>query len=510
MSDVDGFSSASIFYNYLMDHLSEKYNFTIDVHIPEGKEHGLRTIYEDLLDEKKYDLIVVPDAGTNDVKECQALSEVGYDILLNDHHVQEERNPYAVVINNQPSKNYQNKELVGAGVVLKFFQYFDRMEGTQFFIDYIDLAMFAQISDMFPLQHPESRLIFEYGITHINNKFLKAFIEKQSCKLKGGLTQIGFSFYITPLINALIRMGNDIQKERLFEAFTNPDKQVPSTKTRNKTSDYESVVEQTIRNCFNAKEHQTRERERATELLDIQIMENCLDDNKILILDAGDLEIPRTLTGLCAMGIASKYKRPVLLGRINRDGVMKGSIRNVQGSELSDLRQFLLSSGFIPESHGHANAGSFMIKESDIDKFTSYANEALANIDFNEKFYDVDFIVQGNSSILSDLIENLDEGKCLWGQGNPEPVIAVENIYLDTNDVDVIGKNKNAIRFKFNGITYVKTFGAEDIIHELNRKSGKMKISVVGKGNINVYNGQSTTQILIDGIEINSTSDIDF
>lgn len=83
-SDVDGFTSASIFYNYLMEHLSDKYDFTIDVHIPEGKEHGLKTFYKDLLDEKQYDLIVVPDAGTNDVEECKALQKNGYDILILD------------------------------------------------------------------------------------------------------------------------------------------------------------------------------------------------------------------------------------------------------------------------------------------------------------------------------------------------------------------------------------------------------------------------------------------
>lgn len=352
-SDCDGFCSSSIFYNYLTDHLSDKYNFTIDVHIPEGKEHGLRTFYKNLLEEKKYDLIVVPDAGTNDVDECKQLLEAGYDVLILDHHIQEQKNDYAVVVNNQASNRYSNKEIVGAGVVLKFLQYWDKMEGTNYFQDYIDLAMFAQVSDMFPLQSPESRLIYEYGITHINNKFLKAMIDKQSFKLKGEVTQLGLAFYITPLINALIRVGNDIQKERLFEAFTNPDKLVASTKQRNRTSEFETVVEQTIRNCTNAKEYQDKEKRKGVELLDIQIANDCLDDNKILILNADDLDIPKTLTGLCAMGVVSKYKKPVLLGRINSEGYMKGSIRNVQDSELTDLRQFLLDSGFIENVSGH-------------------------------------------------------------------------------------------------------------------------------------------------------------
>jgi single-stranded DNA-specific DHH superfamily exonuclease len=57
----------------------------------------------------------------------------------------------------------------------------------------------------------ENRWICDYGLSHINNAFFKEIIEKQAFSLKldeSPLNQIGVAFYITPLINALIRIGS--------------------------------------------------------------------------------------------------------------------------------------------------------------------------------------------------------------------------------------------------------------------------------------------------------------
>ena len=63
-----------------------------------------------------------------------------------------------------------------------------------------------------------------------------------------------------------------------------------------------------------------------------------------MILNADDLDVPNTLTGLCAMGISAEHKKPVMLGRISPDGYLKGSIRGRDESELKDFKTFLMSS----------------------------------------------------------------------------------------------------------------------------------------------------------------------
>ena len=367
-SDVDGYTSSALLYLYFTDVLSEVFgfDFSISYHIPDGKEHGLQTLMPELTRDKIADLIICADSSSNDYDEHKILSDMGYDILVLDHHEAAEYSKNAVVINNQLSNRYSNKQLSGVGVVYKFLEYVeyqlqkDNLKEEEGFIEpfsqnYIDLVALGEISDMMEMITPENRWIVNKGLSSINNKFFSALIEKQSFSLKLNekpLDQIGVAFYITPLINALIRVGSPLEKERLFEAFITPDILVPSTK-RGEKGQQETICTQAARNCINAKSRQTRERDKAADLLDIQILNNNLNDNKILILDAGDLNVSNNLTGLCAMGVAAKYKKPVLLGRITPDGKeMKGSIRNKDGSPLKDLKSFLMNSGLMSYVEG--------------------------------------------------------------------------------------------------------------------------------------------------------------
>lgn len=511
-SDVDGFTSAALFYNYLMDNLSKDYNFTIEYHVPEGKEHGLQTLMQLFQREKICDLIVLPDSSSNDYIQHERLKNMGYDILVLDHHEAEKYSENAIVVNNQLSKNYPNKSLSGVGVVYKFLTYFEDtyIKPSESIIEnYLDLVALGEISDMMNMETLENRFICEWGLNNIENEFFQELINKQAYSLGDGpLTQIGVAFYVTPLINALIRVGNENEKEKLFKAFINPNEIVPSTK-RGEKGQNEKLVTQSVRNCVNAKTKQKKEMEKAAELLNIQIMNDCLDENKILILNADEINVSNTLTGLCAMNIAATHKKPVMLGRISPDGYLKGSIRGREESELKDFRAFLLESGYMDFVEGHANAAGFSIKQNDVSKLLNYANEKLKDINFNEGFYEADFIVNGNCSYLSNMIEDLDRGHTLWGQGNPEPIIIVKNITIDTKDIQVIGTYKDTLKFTFNGITYIK-FKAKSIIDDLFLKKGKLNITAAGRANINHWEGRETPQILLEEIEIKESSKEDF
>ena len=515
-SDVDGYTSSALLYLYFTDVLSEVFgfDFSISYHIPDGKEHGLQTLMSELTRDKIADLIICADSSSNDYNEHKILSDMGYDILVLDHHEAAEYSKNAVVINNQLSNRYSNKQLSGVGVVYKFLEYVeyqlqkDNLKEEEGFIEpfsqnYIDLVALGEISDMMEMITPENRWIVNKGLSSINNKFFSALIEKQSFSLKLNekpLDQIGVAFYITPLINALIRVGSPLEKERLFEAFITPDVLVPSTK-RGEKGQQETICTQAARNCINAKSRQTRERDKAADLLDIQILNNNLNDNKILILDAGDLNVSNNLTGLCAMGVAAKYKKPVLLGRITPDGKeMKGSIRNKDGSPLKDLKSFLMDSGLMSYVEGHANAAGWGCPVSNINKLIEYANRELANVDFSEGSYDVDFICESKDDYISDLIYTLEPGSEFWGQGNPEAIIAIKNITINAAALSVIGQNKDTLRFTHNGITCVK-FKCKDLIESL-PKNGDLFITVVGRGNINRWNGTESPQLMIDDIEI--------
>lgn len=478
-------------------------------------------MYE-LTERKICDLIVLPDSSSNDYEEHKILKEMGYDILVLDHHQAEGYSEHAVVINNQLSEDYPNKDASGVGIVYKFLEFCDINLGLNCVTRYLDIVALGQLSDMMEQVTPENRYWCNYGLSHIENPLFRTIIKEQCYPLfgikkeewsdtyytNGKLHQMGVTFYITPLINALIRMGSPSEKELLFKAFTNGYDEVPSTK-RGAKGEMETIATQIARYCNNARDRQNREKEKAVELLDIQIMNDCLDENKILFLRADDLNVSNNLTGLIAMNIAAKYRKPTLLGRLNREGLIKGSIRGLNDSELKDFRQFLLDSSLMDYADGHANAAGFGVHQRNVDKLIRYANTKLANIDFNGGFYEVDFVVDGNYSRIKDLIMELAYGDEYWGQGCPEPKIAVENITIKKSDVKEIG-TKHTLKMVVNGMTYIK-FGAEEELNQIrNCKSDMVSITCVGKPNLNEWCGRITPQIIVDEMEIKENSIYDF
>lgn len=525
--DVDGFTSGAVLYNYCNMFLSKRFpDFKLSYHVPLGKEHGLKSIMEEFDSDKICDLIVLPDSSSNDYEEHKFLKDNGYDILVLDHHEAEHYSENAVVINNQLSRNYKNKNASGVGIVFKFLcalanELHFPIEEVYYFLDLVALG---EISDMMSMQTSENRFICEYGLSHINNPMFLALLEKQCYSIFGStdwegvknkvgekLTQTDVAFYVAPLINALIRVGNQNEKEKLFKGFISGEEQVKSTKRGASTDDFETISEQSARNCVNARSRQNREKEKAMDLLDIQISNDCLDSNKILILNADDLNVSTTLTGLIAMGIAAKYKKPTIIGRTSPDGYLKGSMRGQEGSALKDFRTFLLDSGYPEFVEGHDNASGVSIKISDIDKLYEYANIKLADVDFNEGFYEVDFILNANYSKMTDLIIDLGSNTKLWGQGNQEPLLAIENLTIPKSSMQIIGSKKDTIKFVFNGISYM-IFKAEKVIEQLNKfdKDDALTITCIGRPNLNHWGNRITPQIYINDIEIKKNSLYDF
>ena len=522
--DVDGFTSAAVFINYFNKYLKEKYpNVEFTYHIPEGKEHGLRSVMDEVVHEKICDLIILPDSSSNDYDEHQILSDMGYDILVLDHHDADHYSEFATVINNQLSQDYENKAASGVGIVYKFLQLFDAMEGINGANDFIDLVALGEISDMMNMNTPENRLICMAGLSMISNELFKAIIKKQCYSmfgiyeadwsdnyyLNGEVTQIKVAFYVTPLINALIRVGTQKDKEMLFRGFIDGETMIESTK-RGAKGEMETVAEQVTRNCVNARSRQNREKDKAIDLLDIQIMNECLDDNKILILNADDLNVSTNLTGLIAMGIAAKYKKPTLLGRISPDGFLKGSIRGREESELKDFKGFLKESGLTDMVEGHANAAGFSLKNCNVSKLYDYANEKLKDVDFNEGYYEADFVVSGNYSDLSGLVTDLGSHADLWGQQNKEPVIIVENITIPKSSIQKIGAKKDTVKFIFNDMIYM-LFKAQDVIDQIDSFDGDtLNITCAGRANINKWGGRETPQIYVDSIDLKEATLYDF
>ena len=509
-SDNDGFTSATIMYNYLKDWYP---NCEIDYVLHEGKQHGLQDHIEDLIaGGKQYGLIILPDSSSNDYEYHERLKEIETPVLVLDHHLTDSQiSDNAVIINNQLSPNYMNKELTGAGVVFQFCRYIDQKLGQSYADKYMDLAAWGIIGDMGSMLEMENRYIVREGLKHINNKCLLAFMEKQAYSITGvmgasqqqlidAMNPISVAFYIVPLVNAMIRVGTMAEKRRLFEAFLDGDKMIPSGKRGAKGTLDKAGVE-AARECSNARNRQNKTLDEAVGAIEIKIHKYDLLENRVLFVRLDDDDrFPSELNGLVAMKLAAKFKRPTIVARLNKEGINRGSMRGMNQSALTSFKDFLEGSQMFEYVSGHDNAAGVSIPDSYLRDFHKWANEALADIDFGENCHDINFERIAADEDIRDIILDIGNHAGIWGQSNDEPVIYIKDINITMNDVKIMGKNLDTVKIEKFGISYMK-FHAKDFIEELKQYSS-IKLEVVGRANVNYWGGNIIPQIFIDDYEV--------
>ena len=502
-ADVDGYTSGAIMYNYIKFINPEQY---IDYVLHEHKQHGLSDIYESIINSDiHYDLIILPDSSSNDYIYHEELGKIGTICLVLDHHEidpGQKISDYACIVNNQLSPDYPNKDLTGAGVTWQFCRFHEqfRIVRSNYADNLIDLAALGICGDMGSVLSLENRYIMKKGFNNIINYFFAKAVEKQAYSMGDKINATTVAFYIVPMMNAMIRVGSMEEKDRLFRALINGHELVACNKRGAKGTTEELAVE-SLRECTNAKAKQTRITDQMVDKLEQKIFKYDLLENKILFVRLeDDDDFPPEINGLIAMKLCAKYKRPTIVARLNDEGYDRGSLRNDNNCELGDFKAFLNNSGYFEYAQGHANAAGCSIKDQSLRAFHEYANAALANINFNEDVYDVNFIVDYNDPNFERMLFELGSNPEVWGQNNNEPLIYVPDIPLFFDDVTIMGAKKDTIKITKNGVSFIK-FHATQMIEEL-RECDDIKLSIVGRANINEWMGNQTAQVFIEDYEI--------
>ena len=289
----------------------------------------------------------------------------------------------------------------------------------------------------------------------------------------------------------------------MFEAFINGAKEVPSTK-RGAKGEIERLCDQVAREGANAKNRQDTAVTKAMDVIDMELQRtDAINTNTVIIADITDvnIDIPATLNGLVAMKLTDKYKKPVLIVRNNDEGFLRGSARNDGKGEFKDLRTFLLNSGYFEYAQGHENAFGVSINEKSVDSFLDYANKELKNVNFNDNFYEVEFCTNAKDDDISDFIFDVYKDDTIWGQKNDSPLMCVTDVKIKQSDIQVCGARKDTLRFKYNGITYIKFFATKDI-EKLQNCGDEFNLTIIGEGALNEWAGAVSPQIMIKDYEI--------
>ena len=505
--DADGFTASAALVNYIYKVFPSAMDL-LSIQLHEGKEHGIEEKWLEEIVANEYKLVICPDASSNDYNQHKFLKDNGIDVLVLDHHDAEEVSENAIIINNQLS-DYPNKTLSGVGVVYKFCSKIDELMKIKEADTILDLVSLGMIADMMDMRNFETKHLIQKGLTRIENPFFKALVERQAYSIGETVTPIGVAFYIAPLINATIRVGTQNEKEVMFKAMLNhcAYDMIPSTK-RGEKGKTEAVVVQAVRNATNVRNRQKKARDNGFEYVEQIIAANNLDKNKIIVVQVSE-DLDKNLTGLIANQLMAKYQKPVLLVRETDEGLLQGSARGYDKSELKDLKSFLLESGFMEYAEGHAAAMGVGIYKDKVNALIDYSNTVLANYDFSA-CYDVDYEYMSNDFKAQDIID-IGSMKSLWGKGVDEAMVVIKGIKITSNNITLMSANKNpTIKITLQNGTSLIKFGASQAEFESLKSSGYTEIDVIGTCAINEWQGMITPQILIKDYEVVGKQDYYF
>lgn len=527
--DCDGFTSSALLVNYLYDLFPSFIESNIFYFFHEGKEHGLSDCI-DYINENDFRLIIVPDAGSNDIEYHKLILADGIDLIILDHHIVdrlEEEDNRVILINNQ-SSNYPNKELSGVGIVWQFCRFLDKKLNLSNADYYLDLVALGNTGDMMSLTSIETKHLINKGFQpdNIHNPYIYEMWQKNKFKLGEEIASIDAAFYIVPMINAIQRSGTLEEKILLFNSMLKfrAFEMIDSTKRGHK-GELERLVDQAVRTSTNVKNRQTRAQDAGMEKLEKLIEEQNLMEHKVLLFLLEPNEIDKNIAGLIANKIANKYQRPCcILTKVvktnyvisNEEGDIAGfsgdepKILDIEyqgsarGYELTGLTNFkdICEECGAEWAAGHQNAFGLCIKKDNINNFIETTDLKLANIS-NEPVYYVDYIYNGADVNPQDIL-TISELKPLWGKDFDEALVAIKDLKVSKDLINVYKKTGNTLKITLPNKVSLMKFNAtdEECAALENYEGAYVQIDVVGRCNKNEWLGNVSPQIFIEQYEI--------
>lgn len=494
-ADLDGITSTAILYSYMVDlatQWGEDWDIRILIH--EGKERGLQDneVFSHIKEDMP-NLVIIPDAGSNDREQVKYLKEeYDIDVLVLDHHDIETPIEDGILINNQCEMN-TNISKNGSGCLVTYMflkaldNFFDRDEAD----NYIDLVALSLISDSMDMSDQQNRVFYHYGLEttdNIRNIFLYKTFEK-FIGLDKPYTQRDISFKIVPKFNSVVRSTNIELKQQIIECFIGCE------------NDYDNILEK----CAECHKNQIK-------LVD-NIISNHNDDidkaskDNIVVLSCDDM--PRSYSGLVAGKIMNICNKPTIIGKI-KDKTLIGSLRSP-----IPLRNELNENDLVEWAIGHENSCGISIAEDNLDKLVEYYNALEISY---EPHIDVlrSYSIENIPNNIFDLFgSNLD---VIWGYGIPRPLFEIHNIIYHPSDIQILGANKRTIKIINNGVSFLifnvtkkqkADLGLGVIIdgefyEKLDPSSEKKYIlSAIGSLSVNRYKNYVNNQMIIDDFTIN-------
>lgn len=519
--DADGFTSSSMLYQVLLD-IKENYNSQseLDIFIQPDKQHGLTESVMDYIMESQPDLLLVPDAGSNDIDELLILSTSGYNTIVIDHHELEKEElidliENTTIINNQRrNENTKvNKHLTGVGMVYKFveglYHYLNSSETKLKDIEsYLDLFAIGQIGDASDISDNEIRYNMFKGLNNVNNSLLNSTLKIKNIS-RNGLTPQDMSFSIIPMINATTRIGNKNERYSLFKGLTidkNKDDLVIKNKRKlnKETRKYEYIdFEIPISESIAEDIIKVKTRQDALVKKEIAKLDGSIDTNQPILVYKTDKIEDGSITGLVAMKLSKKYEKPCFVLLHDKDkNIWSGSARGIDNI-LDSFKDWCNDTKLFNYAQGHAQAFGVEITDDNLNKLSELIK--VSDIKKSDTIL-VDKKYENDIS-CNDVNLAIDYKKIIGGKVSPI-LLGFENIKINRTDIII---KKTMIEFKIGSVNFVM-WGVPDEIKSLLEVgfSELLNLTMVGEPFETNFSGKSSNKVVIKELFIDDVDEGDF
>ena len=481
-SDVDGYTSAALMYQYIK-RLDK--DIKINYYTHEKKQHGLKDLIEKLCEDDSK-LVIVPDAGSENAAEAKRLIDLNKDVIILDHHSIDASDNPAIVVNNQLSPRVTDKAITGVGVVYKFCKLLDKYYHVQYADDYLDLVAVGCIADRASVTNLECRYYVLKGLELIqnnqsHNKLIRTFVDANMYSLNNKVTITGVGFYICPLINSMIRLGSYEDNQYLFEAMCNSDKTL-IRKVRGHGDVEMSIQEYSLKACESTLRKQRKITEESAEALSEQIEKYKLNSLPILVVNAGE-DVDENSTGLIANKLADKYSKPCLLLRRFGD-ICSGSGRGYDKCSIVNFNKWCVDTGLFSKVAGHAKAFGITIPVDNTNKLF----QLLSNMDsIDETIYHV-YGVYNQDNFHAQIIKNIARYDYIWGNDVEEPIFLIQGLTVNKYSIFLLGAKQNRIQLQYRNIKlnkFVRSGSLTEEYRDITDLGDNIEFDIIGRFQMN-------------------------
>jgi len=484
--DVDGISGTAFLTRFF-----NEIGIDTNYYIPSRNEtdYGVSKKSIDYFHKRQGKLVITVDTGYNTIEDVRYAKSLGMEVIVTDHHktVKEKFDDEILYLNPKLSKTYKFQYLSGAGVAFKLAQGLCMSLGLDMGIiyKYLDIVMIGTIADVVPMID-ENRLIIKKGLKIIKNTKVKglSYLLNYLRLNKKTLTTTDVSYYISPLINSLgrvgiSRMGADFfLKEDEFDLYNIIEEMKEQNRQRRTLEKH--IYDDAMRKIKNLK----------------------LPLDKLSVIFLSSSKWHPGVIGVVSSRLTIKFNVPVILVAIDGD-YGKASCRSVGNISifnlLSNVKHLLERYG------GHDLAAGFVVHKEKLNELREYFIRTIPRLkeednktkkDY-EKSFDFELSVKDLGEKAFDFMEKMGP----FGSSNPHPLFFDSDLKLDNI-------KRFGVDFRhFNGIIYKDNVSYNAVGFEL---ADEIKEDYINKTYNIVYypekiilNNEEVTQIILKSIKEN-------